>query len=73
MLLLRSLSFPLNKFYASRKCFHYFFAIGLISPKTQVKSETMNTEHGKKDEAGDQKTPKRQVPKQVQENPVLTY
>ena len=60
MLLLRSLSFSLNKFYASRKCFHYCFAIGLTSPKLKWKVTPfeMNTEHGKKTELGTQKTPK---------------
>ena len=60
MLLLRSLSFSLNKFYASRKCFHYCFSIGLISPKLKWKVTPfeMNTEHGKKTELGTKKTPK---------------
>ena len=60
MLLLRSLSFSLNKFYASRKCFHYCFWIGLISPKLKWKVTPfeMNTEHGKKTELGTKKTPK---------------
>ena len=60
MLLLRSLSFSLNKFYASRKYFHYCFWNGLISPKLEWKVTPfeMNTEHGKKTELGTKKTPK---------------
>ena len=76
MLLLRSLSFSLNKFFASRKCFHYCFSIGLISPKLKRKVTPfeMNAEHGKKKNGiGDQKNSKERVPKQAQGNPILTY
>ena len=75
MSLLRSLSFSLNKFFASRKCFHYCFSIGLISPKLKRKVTPfeMNAEHGKKNGVGDQKNSKGRVPKQAQGNPILTY
>ena len=74
MLLLRSLSFSVNKPYASRKCFHHCFSIGLTSPKLKwkVRPSEMNTKHGKKKNgANDQKDSKGRVPKQAQGNPIL--
>ena len=74
MLLLRSLSFSLNKFYASRKYFHYCFWNGLISQNSSEKWHRLKwTRSMERKRSWGPKNSKGRAPKQAQGNPVLTY
>ena len=75
MLLLRSPSFSLNKFYASRKSFHYCFSLDSYPQNSSKQWHRLKWTWSmeKKNGAGDRKNSKGRVPKQAQGNPILTY